>query len=151
MGTTLRRALASVGLAGALGGLGAIAGALWYQAFGPPWGQFGSSFEGWTEVLGGGATGTLTGAFAGWLLVGRDLRHRGALVVVAGSLISAILFVLAVSQIGNLTNADGPSALSVAVTVLGGLGAVAVLGMISRLSRARRSAVKTPRPLQSSP
>jgi hypothetical protein len=85
------------------------------------------------------------------LLVGRDLRHLGALVVLAGSLISAILFVLAVSQVGNLTNADGPPPLSVTVTVLGGLGGVAVLGMISRLSRARRSAVKTPRPLRSSP
>jgi hypothetical protein len=131
--------------------VGAIVGALWYQAFGPPWGQFGSSFEGWTEVLRGAAIGTLAGAFAGWLLVGRDLRHLGSLVVLAGSLISAILFVLAVSQIGNLTNADGPSPLSVTVTVLCGLGAVAVLGMISRFSRARRSAAKTPRPLQSSP
>jgi hypothetical protein len=151
MSTTVRRALASIGLAGAVAAVGAIAGALWYQAFGPPWGKFGSSFEGWTEVLGGAATGTLTGAFAGWLLVGRDLRHLGALFVLGGSLISAILFVLAFAQIGDLTNADGPTALSVAITVLGGLGAVAVLGMISRLSRARRSAVKTPRPLQSSP
>jgi peptidoglycan/LPS O-acetylase OafA/YrhL len=144
MSPTSRRAIPTIGLAVVFGAVGGFAGAGWYQAFGPPWGQLGSEFEGWAEIFRGAATGALAGAFAGWYLVGRALGRRQALLAGVGSVAAGILVVVAVSQIGNFTNADGPPTSSVVITILSAAGAVMALALLARLSRPPRAALKQP-------
>ena len=136
--TTSRRGLASAGLAVIVGIVGGFVGAAWYQMVAPPFAEIGSNGAGLAEVFQGAATGALAGAFAGWFAVGRGLEGRSMLLATLGSILGAVFIVIALSQLGDFTNADGPPPRSVAVAVLAAGGALASLVAVSRLSRSRK-------------
>lgn len=98
-------------LAGILlgGPLGWFAGLAWYEIFAPASaGDLGTDFQGLETVFRATLGGTTIGGLAGPLL--RHVRTLGGvLTVLARSTVTACLFVVGLSYVGDLTNADGPS------------------------------------------
>ncbi len=115
--------------------LGGVTGALWYVAFGPPWGQLGYEFEGFAETLRGATAGLLAGSLAGWFLpVLRPPRSRSAPLLVLGSATAAVLFVIGLSYLGRWTNADGPGEVAAYLGVLGLPASVVAAFLLRRLT-----------------
>lgn len=97
-------------LAGMLlgGPFGWLAGLAWYEIFAPTSADLGTDFQGLATVFRATLGGTILGGLAGPLL--RDVRTvGGVLSVLARSAVTACLFVVGLSYVGDLTNADGPS------------------------------------------
>ena len=135
----MRRSTATVVL-GLFGGVvGWFGGALWYLAFGPPWGVFddvGLFGDGFDEAARGAGVGGITGAFVGWFLFGsKRLTARTASVVVLGSGVAAVLLIIGVSYIGDLTNYDPPTTPLPYVGVAGMPLSIAVLLVLRWVTR----------------
>jgi ABC-type transport system involved in cytochrome c biogenesis permease subunit len=136
MKPALRRTVVALVLAAACGTIGAFVGVWWYETFGPPWGQFGSEFEGVAEAFRGVLTGTMAGALLGALLFGpRRLSWKTKGAVAIGCVAAAILFAVGISYIGDLTNYEAPTNPVPYLGILGIPAAVALVIALMRLTR----------------
>lgn len=95
-------ALAVLGVAA-----GAALGALYYNAT-AQFPDYGYEFEGFAETLAGAAAGLLAGGFSGWIAFGPlGLPPRRRLGAAVACIAGAILVVVGLYYMGELTNADG--------------------------------------------
>ncbi|MGH2556652.1 MAG: hypothetical protein ACRDHO_13165 [Actinomycetota bacterium] len=138
MSDRIRRGTAAVVVAALGAGLGGFAGAQWYEAFGPPWGHIGSEGEGLQEILRGALAGGVAGGLSGWFLAGLP-RGPGRTIMLLGSVVAAVLLVVGLSFLGDLTNADGPGSIVPYIGFLALPASILLMALLVRLSSRARS------------